>query len=289
MDLIYRFDPYRPVVVTRPTDAGSALQALVTGNARLLSFVTQLQTGLLEGESAGPVVVPVDPVSLGLPLVSGMALDQHPFALVLGCSDARVPVERVFDLSFNDLFVMRVAGNVLGIECVGSFDFAVRSFQESLKLVLVLGHSGCGAVAAAVNAYLQPSGYAEIAFTHALRSLVDRIMLAVRTAARSLAEVYGADFRNEPGYRAALMETSVYLNAAITSFDLWREAQAKGRSDLEVVYGVFDISTLQVRSAPRVDELAANDVRRHLGPAPRSADDFLALARRFAAQAVSAT
>ncbi len=288
MDLIYRFDPYRPVMVARPTDAASALQALVTGNARLLNFVTQLQSGLIDGDAAGPVVVPVDLVSLGLPLVSGVALDQMPFALVLGCSDARVPVERVFDLSFNDLFVMRVAGNVLGTECVGSFDFAVRSFQKSLKLVMVLGHSGCGAVSAAVNAYLEPSGYAEIAFTHALRSLVDRIMLAVRTAARSLAEVHGADFRKDPGYRAALLETSVYLNAAITSFDLWREALAKGRSDLEVVYGVFDISTLQVQSAPRVDDSAEADVRRHLGPAPRSADDFLTLARRFATQAVQA-
>jgi carbonic anhydrase len=287
MDLIYRFDPYRAIVIDRPADAQAARHALVAGNERLLSFVTHLQTGLLEGEAAKPAVVPVDLVSLGLPVISGVALDQQPFALVLGCSDARVPVERVFDLSFNDLFVVRIAGNVLGIECLGSFDYAVRSFHESLKLVVVLGHSGCGAVTAAVDAYLHPSGYAEIAFTHALRSLVDRIMLAVRTASRSLDEVHGEAFRDQPGYRAALIETSIYLNAAITAFDLWREALSLGRADLEVAYGVFDISTLQVSSTPTSERLTDADPLSRLGPAPRSAEDFLSLAHRFAGLAVA--
>ncbi|MBX9788794.1 MAG: hypothetical protein K2Y37_07745 [Pirellulales bacterium] len=286
MDLIYRFDPYRPIAVDRPADALAARGALVAGNQRLLSFVSHLQSGMLEGASAEPAVIPVDLISLGLPVISGVALDQKPFALVLGCSDARVPVERVFDLSFNDLFVVRIAGNVLGIECLGSFDYAVRSFQETLKLVVVLGHTGCGAVTAAVDAYLHPSGYAEIAFTHALRSLVDRIMLAVRTAARSLAEVHGAEFWLQPGYRAALIETSIYLNAAITAFDLWREAQSLGRPELEVAYGVFDISTLQVTSAPSRERLTSTDLLARLGPTPRSADDFLALAHRFASLAV---
>ena len=102
---------------------------------------------------------------------------------MLGCSDARVPIELIFDQSPNDLFVVRVAGNVLGVECLGSIDYAVANLGKSLKLVVVLGHTTCGAVSAAVDSYLAPKNYAEIAFTHALRSLVDRIQTAVRGAA----------------------------------------------------------------------------------------------------------
>ena len=125
-------------------------------------------------------------------LVSGTAAAQTPFALVLGCSDARVPIELIFDQSPNDLFVIRVAGNVLGVECLGSIDYAVANLGKSLKLVVVLGHTACGAVSAAVDSYLTPKNYAEIAFTHALRSLVDRIQTAVRGAASALERVGGA-------------------------------------------------------------------------------------------------
>ena len=71
---------------------------------------------------------------------------QAPFAVVIGCSDARVPTEMIFGQGFNDLFVIRVAGNVLGDVCLGSIDFAVEALSESVKLLVVLGHSGCGAV-----------------------------------------------------------------------------------------------------------------------------------------------
>src|SRR4029079_13659120 len=157
-----------------------------------------------------------------------MALKQTPFALVLGCSDARVPVEQIFDQSFNDLFVVRIAGNVLGTECVGSVDVAVRQFAESLKLVVVLGHTGCGAVGAAVETYLSPKDYAAITFTHALRSLADRIMIAVRGASNALQNVCGRNVVHHPNYKDALKEVAVYLNAAITAFDLRREVIALG-------------------------------------------------------------
>src|SRR5438552_17467632 len=135
------------------------------------------------------VVVPICPVSLGMPIWAGEIPKQKPYALVLGCSDARVPIEPIFDQSFNDLFVVRIAGNVLGTECLGSVDYAVRHFADSLKLVVVLGHTGCGAVSAAVETYLSPQDYADIAFTHALRSLVDRIMISVRGASNALQHV----------------------------------------------------------------------------------------------------
>ncbi|MCA9873239.1 MAG: hypothetical protein KC441_06280 [Anaerolineales bacterium] len=75
-------------------------------------------------------------------LVSG----QEPFAIILGCSDSRVPAEIVFDQGLGDLFVIRVAGNIVAPSQVGSVEFAADKFGT--RLVVVLGHSGCGAVAA---------------------------------------------------------------------------------------------------------------------------------------------
>ena len=78
--------------------------------------------------------------------------DQAPFAVVLGCSDSRVPLEMVFDQGLGELFVVRVAGNIAAPTQIGSVEFAVGRFD--LPLVVVLGHSGCGAVTAAVDCLL---------------------------------------------------------------------------------------------------------------------------------------
>ena len=74
---------------------------------------------------------------------------QLPFATILGCSDSRVPVEIIFDQGFGDLFVIRVAGNVVGENEQGSVEFAVKSLNT--PLVMVLGHENCGAVTAALS------------------------------------------------------------------------------------------------------------------------------------------
>ncbi|MDQ6930557.1 MAG: carbonic anhydrase, partial [Candidatus Eremiobacteraeota bacterium] len=78
---------------------------------------------------------------------------QNPFGIVLGCSDSRVPVEIVFDQTIGNLFVIRVAGYVLSDHVVGSIEYAVQTFGSSL--IMVLGHSHCGAVTAAVEAVTQ--------------------------------------------------------------------------------------------------------------------------------------
>ncbi|WNO08872.1 carbonic anhydrase [Teredinibacter sp. KSP-S5-2] len=75
---------------------------------------------------------------------------QEPFAIILGCSDSRVPAEIVFDQGLGDLFVIRVAGNIVAPSQVGSVEFAVEQFGT--KLVVVLGHSRCGAVKACIDA-----------------------------------------------------------------------------------------------------------------------------------------
>ena len=280
MDLVYRFDPFQPIALDRPQNAEAALRVLLEGNRRLVGFIQQMQQATIDG-SAEPrqTIVPVDLLSMGLPLLAGAVRDQTPFALALGCSDARVPIESIFDLSFNDLFVVRIAGNVLGTECLGSVDYAVKHLGAGLKAVVVMGHTGCGAVTAAVDTYLHPNDYADIAFTHALRSLIDRVLIGVRGAAHALARHGGHDVAHHPGFRAALVETAVYLNSAITAFDLQREiASAGGDRSLAVYYGVCDISTMRVCSAPS----PAAAAEPCLAPAPTSVDQFVELAEQLA-------
>ena len=76
--------------------------------------------------------------------------EQHPFATILGCSDSRVPIELIFDQGFGDLFVIRVAGNVVTDDVVGSIEYA--GIHLKTPLVVILGHEGCGAVTAALQA-----------------------------------------------------------------------------------------------------------------------------------------
>jgi carbonic anhydrase len=79
----------------------------------------------------------------------GLVPEQHPFATILGCSDSRVPIELVFDQGFGDLFVVRVAGNVVAPDILGSVAYAVAHVHT--PLVVILGHEGCGAVTAALK------------------------------------------------------------------------------------------------------------------------------------------
>jgi carbonic anhydrase len=98
---------------------------------------------------------------------------QEPFAIILGCSDARVPAELVFGQGFGDLFVIRVAGNIVAPSQVGSVELAAELFN--IRLALVLGHSECGAVKATLQALRQPTGTA----SPGLRAIADRIRPAV--------------------------------------------------------------------------------------------------------------
>jgi carbonic anhydrase len=97
---------------------------------------------------------------------------QRPFAIILGCSDARVPAEIVFDQGLGDLFVIRVAGNIVAPSQVGSVEFAAARFNT--RLVVVLGHSQCGAIAATLEELQQPSNQSQN-----IRSIVDRVRPSV--------------------------------------------------------------------------------------------------------------
>jgi carbonic anhydrase len=127
-----------------------------------------------------------------LELIAG----QMPFAIILGCSDSRVPAELIFDQGLGDLFVIRVAGNIVAPSQVGSVEFAVERFGT--RLVVVLGHSMCGAVQATLEELERPSE----SRSPNLRSIVDRIRPAVHTLLET-------DLRHNP---EALMHHAVRAN-----------------------------------------------------------------------------
>ncbi len=104
-----------------------------------------------------------------------LAAGQEPFAIILGCSDSRVPAEIVFDQGLGDLFVIRVAGNIVASSQVGSVEFAAARFGT--RLVVVLGHSQCGAILATLEELQQPTDCQ----SRNLRSIVDRIRPSVET------------------------------------------------------------------------------------------------------------
>ena len=98
-----------------------------------------------------------------------LAAGQQPFAIILGCSDSRVPAEIVFDQGLGDLFVIRVAGNIVAPSQVGSVEFAASRY--STRLVVVLGHSQCGAILATLEELRTPTDNQ----SHNLLSIVDRV------------------------------------------------------------------------------------------------------------------
>ena len=110
---------------------------------------------------------------LGHPHMPELAAGQQPFAIILGCSDSRVPAEIVFDQGLGDLFVIRVAGNIVAPSQVGSVEFAATRYGT--RLVVVLGHSQCGAVLATLEELRRPAE----SQSRNLRSIVDRIRPSV--------------------------------------------------------------------------------------------------------------
>jgi carbonic anhydrase len=127
----------------------SALQRLKEGNARFRGNTTKSSPTQWSEELA--------------------RVAQRPFAIILACSDSRTPVEIVFDQGFGDLFVVRVAGNIVAPSIVGSIEFAASQFGS--RLVVVMGHTRCGAIGATVRAIETGMGHA----SKNIRAITDRI------------------------------------------------------------------------------------------------------------------
>ena len=267
VDIIYRYDAGNNPPKPLPVDSNAARLRLDSGNrdfAALLDHIKD-ESGIIQQ------IIPVDPRDLGL--VSGAGTPkQRPFAAVLGCSDARVPIELIFNEGPNDLFVIRVAGNGLGTEVLGSLKYAVEHLGGTLKLIVVLGHSGCGAITAAVDVFLNPGDYLALATKHSLRSILDRSLLVVQASANKLISVFGPDAARNPGYRQALIEASILTNAALSAYSIQQEFETNALTEIRAVYGVYLLETREVW-APRLDDV--NGIG--LAAAPRDRAGFVDL------------
>jgi carbonic anhydrase len=272
-DLIYRFDPSDRSSYKVPGNAEEARHFLVQGNR---DFAEMTDPGKTERRTK---IIPFDPRAFGWGVTTGEGPVQAPFAAVLGCADARVPTEMVFSRGCNELFVVRVAGNVLGAECLGSLRYAVAHFPNSLKLLVVLAHAKCGAVTEAVDVYLEPRRYIEVATDHAIRAIEDQILVAVRVAALAMKAIHGAAVENNPGYRSALIEVAVIMNAAWSAYCLRQEFRDRA-SDLGVAFGAYDLFSRYVR-LPLSPPGEITDVEKGLFAPPDGADDFRELASRI--------
>jgi carbonic anhydrase len=140
---------------TMPITAQEALIRLREGNQRFVSGVRSLD-------------------ALSHARRAELATEQNPFAIILGCSDSRVPAEVIFDQGLGDLFVIRVAGNIVAPSQVGSVEFAAARFGT--PLVVVLGHTRCGAILTTLEEVRSPTGQSPN-----VRSIVDRIRPTVET------------------------------------------------------------------------------------------------------------
>jgi len=245
IEITYRYDGTDATIRPRPSDAESARARLDDGSRSIRALLDSLT----EGTGTARRVIPVDPRDLGL--ASG-APKQRPYAAVLGCSDARVPIELIFNEGPNDLFVVRVAGNGLGSDVLGSLKYAVDNLGSSLKIIVVLGHSGCGAVSAAVDAFLDPKTYLSFAAQHSLRSILDRLLVVVNATAMRMTAVFGSEVVRRPGYRTALIEAAVVSNAALAAYTLQQEIGASASQEIRAAYGVYLLEGRQIW-APRTE------------------------------------
>ena len=202
----------------RPETAEQALEMLKQGNARFVENVQNPQSTLLASNALTHV--------------------HEPFAIILGCSDARVPAEIVFDQGLGDLFVIRVAGIVVAPSQIGSVEFATEKFGT--KLVVVLGHSHCGAVTACVETLINPDQQ----FSPNLRSIVDRI----RPSVYNLHEIYTANGQDIDAQE--LINRGIKANVRMSVTQLKHGSRiledAVNNGSLIIVGAVYDLDTGKV-------------------------------------------
>ena len=163
-------------------------------------------------------------------VLADLARGQEPFATILGCSDSRVPPELLFDAGFGELFVVRVAGNVLGSEIQGTLQYAGMHLRT--PLFVVLGHEGCGAVEAAIAERFHGASHAS------------RISLLLEHIAPALDEV---DPRLAP---EALLSAAVEGNVRRTVRVVLESPEGRARTaegEMRLVGAVYDLATGRVR------------------------------------------
>jgi carbonic anhydrase len=269
VDITYRYEAQHHSARSQPADSDAAMRRLCDGNRAFAALFNEASSGVERSQT----VVHLDARDVGLASGSQEAPKQQPFAAVLGCADARVPIELIFNEGPNDLFVLRVAGNGLGSEVLGSLKYAIDHLGDSLRLIVVLGHSGCGALTTAVDVFLEPHKYLPLATKHALRSIIDRFLVVVQASSRGLLATFGADVARHPNYRQALIEASIATNAALAAYSIEQELGATDPKRLRSVYGVYLLETRMIWAPGpgKIDEFG-------LAAPPRDASKFAELA-----------
>ena len=263
IDITYRYETRDTAARPGPQDSNAALSRLNEGNRAFAALLDPTDESVAH-------TISVDQRDLGLG--DATLPKQRPFAAILGCSDARVPVELIFNEGPNDLFVMRVAGNGLGTEILGSIKYAVDHLGGSLKLIVVLGHSGCGALTAAVDVFLNPAEYLSLVTMHSLRRIIDGHLVVVQASARRIQSAFGSEISRHPRYRDALIEASIVTNAALAAYSIQQELRTSDPDQLKAAYGVYLLETRHVW-APRVGETKGIG----LAAAPHDASGFTEL------------
>lgn len=204
-------DPLAPTYFGTTPDAGTVVQILLDGNARWVN-------GNVQSPST-------DAATRRETALSG----QHPFATILTCADSRIPVERVFDRGVGELFVVRVAGNIVAETEAGTIEYGVEHLGT--PVVVIMGHTGCGAVAAACE-----GGEAH----GNVRFLIGEITPAVRRAATLHPSAEGAE----------LVAAAVRENVMQSMFDLLATSEsvrsAVDRGDVQLVGAIYDLSSGKV-------------------------------------------
>lgn len=165
------------------------------------------------------------------PRLADLARGQRPFAVVLGCSDSRVPVEVIFDQAPGNLFVVRVAGNFLNDDNLGTVEYGIEILKASL--VVVLGHSKCGALTAALD--FERKGAVQPGY---IQSIVNATSPAVRAA------------RDLPGdWLENAIEQNVALNVTAMTSRSKLVAAAVAAGSAHVIGGTYDVGTGRVAFA----------------------------------------
>jgi carbonic anhydrase len=197
--------------MTRVWTADEALARLVAGNKRFVA-----------GKARFPTVQK--------DVLAALAKGQRPYATIVGCSDSRVPPELVFDAGFGELFIIRIAGNVMSPEVMGSIQYAAVHLQT--PLFVVMGHEGCGAVQAALAALHQ--GKRERA---RIARLLDRVLPGLKDVDPALPP-------------QAMMHVAVEANVRWSMQQILETPEARARQAegvLRLVGAVYELTTGRVR------------------------------------------
>ena len=249
VEIVYRYDGENPQVRSRPASTEAALLRLQEGNRAFADLLNNVK----DGEGSVRHVIDVDARDFGLLPGADAAPSQRPFAAILGCSDARVPLELIFNEGPNDLFVVRAAGNGVGQRCARQPAIRRRSFgrqpqdyrgPRTQRVRCRFGSGGC----------VLKSGRLPVT-CHGSFSPWDSGPFAGRRSGFGTQAGVGlrSRCRASGGYRSALVEAAIITNAAWSAHEIQQAFAADGQSGVQVAYGVYLLESRDVWT-PQTDQ-----------------------------------